>query len=102
MMDMESMFSSAELLANPSPLQDSEPDWLTRAGTSCSPILQLLQGIAPRGFFGRTSPAYCQAGTDGILAPYSRAWGNSGMGTPTECLTLNTVEHMASPGLSHK
>ena len=32
--------------------------------------------------------------------PSSGAWSNSGMGSPTECLTLSTCEHSASPGLS--
>lgn len=87
-----SIFSSAEPLANPSASPDSERDWLTRVATSCSPILPLLQSIAPHGWYGRTSPASCRATEDGILEPCSLAWGNSGMGSPTEFLTLNTSE----------
>ena len=77
-----------------------ERDWLTLAATSRSPILPSLHAIAPVGSFGRMSLASCPATEDGILAPSSGAWGNSGMGSPTECLTLNTSEHAASLGPS--
>jgi len=78
--------------AKASQLQDFEKDLLTRGGTSCSPILPLLQDIAPDGWFGRTSPASCQATEEEILEPSSGRWANSGMGSPTECLTLSTSE----------
>jgi hypothetical protein len=87
-----SIFSSAEPLASPSQSLDSERDWMTRVATSCSPILPLLQSIAPHGWYGRTSPASCRATKDGILEPSSQGWSNSGMGSPTEFLTLNTSE----------
>ncbi len=86
-----SMFSSAEPPASPSASQDSERDWMIRVATSPSPILPLLTNIAPAGWFGRTSPAYCQIGPE-RLEPSSEGWGNSGMGSPTEFLTLNTSE----------
>ena len=35
---------------------------------------------------------FCQAGADGTLAPSSGRWLNSGMGSHTESLTLNTSE----------
>ena len=88
-----SMFSSEERPANHSALQDCARDWMTPAATSCSPILPLLHDIAPVGSFGKMSLASCQATEDGILVPSSGAWGNSGMGSPTECLTLNSCEH---------
>ena len=66
-----------------------EKDLLTRAETSCSPILPLLHAISPTGWFGRTSPASCLATEEGILEPFSGRWGNSGTGSHGEALTLN-------------
>ncbi len=87
-----SMFSSEELPVSLSASQDCEKDWMTRVATSCSPTLRLLTAIAPSGWFGRTSPAFCRRTEDGTLVPSSEGWGNSGMGSPTEFLTLNTSE----------
>ena len=87
-----SMFSSEELPASPSALQDLEKDWQTRVATSCSRILPLLQSIAPAGWFGRTSPACYPVTEETILPPSFEGWGNSGMGSPTEFLTLSTLE----------
>jgi len=83
---------AAEPPAKVFPSPDSERDWLTRVATSCSPILPLLQDIGPHGWYGRTSPAYCRVEKGGTLAPSSEGWGNSGMGGPTESLTLSTSE----------
>ena len=87
-----SMFSSEVPRANRSRSRDFARDLLTNAGTSHSPILPLLTDISPSGWFGRTSPASCQAEADGILVPFSGRWSNSGMGSPTECLTLSISE----------
>lgn len=87
-----SMFSLEELPANPSALQDSEKDWLTRVATSCLPILPLLQSIGPSGWFGRTSPACYPVTEDSTLPAYFEGWANAGMGSPTEFLTLSTLE----------
>ena len=92
-----SMFSQEELRASHSVSRDCARDWLTLADTSCSPILPSLDAIAPAGWFGRMSPASCPATEEGILAPSSGAWANAGMGSPTECLTLSSVEHAAFP-----
>jgi hypothetical protein len=97
-----SMFLLEERPANPSRSRACGKDLLTPAGTSRSPILPLLTGIAPSSFFGRTSPAFCRRTGDGTLEPSSGAWANSGMGTPTECWTLSTVESTALDGLSLK
>ena len=97
-----SMFSSEEPHVNLSALRGLYQGWLIQGATSCSPILPLLNGIAPSGSFGRMSLASCPTTRDGILEPSSGAWGNSGMGSPSECLTLNTSEHAASPSLCHK
>src|SRR5690606_23682624 len=88
----QSMFSSAEHLANLSASPDSERDWMIRVATSRSPFLRLLNAIAPAGWSGRTSPACCHRREDGILVPSSGAWSNSGMGSPTESWTLSTSE----------
>ena len=85
-------FWSEEHPASHSQSQDFAKDLMTHAGTSCSPILPLLNAISPDGWFGRTSLASCHLTEDGILEPSSPRWGNSGMGSPTECLTLNTSE----------
>lgn len=94
---MQLSFLSEEPPASLSRSQDCEREWLTRAETSRSPILPLLIGIAPTGSFGRMSPASCPAAEGGTLVPSSGRWGNSGMGSPTECLTLSTSEHASFP-----
>ena len=85
-------FLSEEPHANPSQSWDFAEDLMTRAEISCSPILPSLHDAAPAGWFGRTSPASCLQTEDGILEPSLGRWANSGMGSPTECLTLNTSE----------
>ena len=87
-----SMFSSEELPASPSALQDLEKDWQIRVATSCLRTLQLLQNIGPAGWFGRTSPASFPVTEDEILPHCFEGWQNSGMGSPTEFLTLSTLE----------
>ena len=95
-----SMFSAAERPVSHSPSPASEKDWLILAATSCSPILPSLTDFAPAGSSGRMCLASCQAMEDGTLVPSSGAWGNSGMGMPTECLTLNSAEHSHTLGPS--
>lgn len=95
-----SMFSLEEPPVNPSALQDSEKDWMTRVVTSCSPILPLLTAIAPSGWYGRTSPAFCRVTEEGILEPFSGVWANSGMGSPTGFLTLNSLEYHSGAAVS--
>lgn len=91
-----SIFFAEEPRANHSALQDSEKDWQTRVATSCLPLVPLLQSIAPAGWYGRTSPASCRVTEGGILEPSSGCWGNSGMGSHTEFLTLSTLEFHSS------
>jgi hypothetical protein len=97
-----SIFSSEELPAKASASPDYERDWLIRVATSCSPILPLLSDTLPAGWPGKTSPASCHQTEDGILAPSSEGWQNSGMGSPTAFLTLNTSEwnHTLTPSLN--
>lgn len=85
-----SMFSSEARPASHSASPDSERDWTIRVATSCLPTLPLLAAIGPVGWYGRTSPVSCHRTKDGILAPSSEGWQSSGMGSPTEFLTLST------------
>lgn len=97
---MQLTFLSEELPVNPSVLQDSEKDWMTRVATSCSPILPLLTAIGPSGWYGRTSPAYYPVTEDEILPPYFEGWKNAGTGSLTGFLTLSMSEHNAFQGQS--
>src|SRR5258708_37103683 len=75
----------------PSPVR--ERDRMTRVATSPSSLLDLLVDSGPYGWCGRTSPASCRLTEDGRLEPSSGCWSNSGMGSPTEFLTLNISEY---------
>jgi hypothetical protein len=83
---------SEEHLASLSPSPESEADWMTRVVSWRSSFLRLLADFGPDGWSSRTSPASCRATEDGTLEPGSERWGNSGMGGPTESLTLSTLE----------
>jgi hypothetical protein len=85
-------FLSEAPLANHSRSRDLEAGWVTTVATWRSSILGLLTAHAPDGWCGRTSPASCHRTEDGTLVPFSGAWSNSGMASPTECLTLSTLE----------
>ena len=84
------MFSSAVRRASRSRSQGFARALLTRAGTLPSSILALLSAIGPAGWFGRTSPASVRLTMGEPSAPSSGGWQNSGMGGPTEALTLST------------
>jgi hypothetical protein len=97
----QSTFWSEEHLASHSQSQASEEDWTTTVATWPSNILGLLTAFGPDGWFGRTSPASCHRTEDGTLVPFSGAWSNSGMASPTECLTLSSSEfHSAAAACS--
>ena len=85
-------FWSEEHLASLSQSQDFVKALLTLAAISCSHLVQSLTNIAPDGWFGKTFPVYCRRTEEGILLPSSGRWKNSGMGSPTGFLTLNTSE----------
>ena len=87
-----SMFSSEEPPANPSASPASEKDSPTHAATSCLPFLRSLNVSGLDGLSGKTSPVFCHRTEDGILAPSSGRWANWGMGSHTECWTLNGSE----------
>jgi hypothetical protein len=85
-------FWSAEHLASHSPSPDSAKDLPTPGETSLSPFWAWLTNSSPAGSSGRMSLACCHREEDGTLVPSSGRWSNSGMGSPTECWTLNTSE----------
>jgi hypothetical protein len=89
----QSTFWPEEHLASLSPSPVSERDWMIGVATSPSSLLGLLADSGPYGWCGRTSPASCRSTTDGRLEPFSGCWSNSGMGSPTEFLTLNISEY---------
>ena len=98
-MQDQSTFWSAEHLASLSVSQVSEQDWMTLVATSRLNSLRLLTDSGPDGWSGRTCPASCRMMEDGRLEPFSESWGNSGMGSPTEFLTLNTLEFPKDAGV---
>lgn len=98
----QSTFLLEERPVRASPSRDYGKDLLTRAATSCSPILPSLSAIAPRGWSGKTSPEHCQW-TEGKPFPRSSGgWQNSGIMRPGECLTLSLSEWTALEGQSLK
>jgi len=97
-------FLSEEHHANPFQSQDSAEDWLTRVATWPSDSYSLLASFVPVGLSGRTSLESCRLTEEGILAPSSGRWQNSGMGSPTEFWTLSGLEShsaVAVCSLSH-
>ena len=85
-------FWPEELPASLSPLPDSAKDLQTPEVTSCLPTLESLTVLGLDGLCGRMSPAFCHRTEDGILEPSLRRWSSWGMGSPTECWTLNGSE----------
>jgi len=82
----------AEHPANHSALQDSEKDLKIQEETSLSHMWVFLTSLDPSGAFGKTCQVSSVQTKEGILVPSSERWLNSGMGSPTECLTLKTSE----------
>jgi len=78
--------------ASHSQLQDYKKDWMIHGVTCPSSIAECLSVSNQDGLSGKMSPVSCFPTKDGILEPSSGRWQNSGMGSPTECLTLNTSE----------
>lgn len=72
--------------------QDCGRDWLILVATWPSNISALLMEFARDGWSGKTSPVSCHLTEGGRLEPSSEGWRNSGMGSLTECWTLNTSE----------
>jgi hypothetical protein len=83
--------------ASPFQLQDSGKDLKTHAEISCLLTLQSLHVYGLDGLSGKTSQVSCHQTEDGILVPSSAGWGSWGMGSRTECWTLNGAEHTGIP-----
>ncbi len=99
-----SLFSAEELRASRFLSPAYEKDWKTRVETWPSDSLNLLASSGPSGWYGKTCPECCHLQTDGTLAPSLGRWQNSGMGSPTEFLTLSGLESpsvVAVCSLSH-
>lgn len=85
-------FWSEEHPANHSASQDCAEDWMMNAVTYHSSLSDWLIDWLRNGSSGKTSPVSCQVEVDGTLVPSSGRWHTSGMGSRTECWTLNTTE----------
>ncbi len=85
-------FSWAERHASHIQSRGCGKDSQIREGASCSPTWQSLLGSDLGGLSGKMSPVFCPRMEDGTLAPSSGRFANSGMGSRTECWTLNTCE----------
>ena len=85
-------FLLEEPLVSPSALLDSGKDLKTPVETSHLSIAEYLTALSPNGLSGKTYRASSVHLEDGILAPSSGRWQNSGTGSHTECWTLNTLE----------
>jgi hypothetical protein len=90
-------FSWLEPHASPFQLQDSGKDLKTHAEISCLLTLQSLHVFGLDGLSGKTSLVSCHPTEDGTLVPSSGGWGSWGMGSRTECWTLNGAEHTGIP-----
>ena len=89
----QSDFWSEELPANHYQSQVSEKGLKIQGGTLPSSIVEFLTSLSQSGFCGKTSQASSVVVEDGILVPSLGRWRNSGMGSPTELWTLNTLEY---------
>ena len=99
-MDQLTLFA-AEAPASRFPSRDCEKEWTILVATWRSSILRLLTENVRVGSFSRMSLACCLPTKEGTLVPFSGHWGNSGMGSPTECLTLNSLAfHSAAAACS--
>ena len=71
---------------------DSDKAWRTLAETLHSNIFHFLSKQSRVGLYSKTSMDFCHQTEEKTLAPSSGTWHNSGMGSPTRFLTLNTTE----------
>jgi len=78
--------------ASRSVCKESNLAWLTLVATLPSSSVNSLARLVHVGSSGRTSPVSCKQTEGGHLVPSLGGWGNSGMGSLTEFLTLDTSE----------
>ena len=67
-------------------------DSMTRVATWPSTMQGLLQMLSQPGSSTKTSQVSCHQMEDGTWEPSSQRWGTSGMASPGECWTLNSLE----------
>ena len=72
--------------------RDLEKEWMTLVETSALNIFHFLKKLSPVGYLSKMLLESCHQTKDGILEPSSQVWQNSGMGSPTQFLTLKTLE----------
>ena len=84
--------SSEEAHASLSQQQESDLEWMIHVATWHFTTSELLGTFSRSGSSMKTSQVYCRQTEDTILPSFSEKWRNSGMGSPTEFLTLNTSE----------
>ena len=72
--------------------RETVADWLENEAGSSGKSFALLVRALPVGFSSKTSLDFCRRTEGGTWEPSLGRWGNSGMGGPTACLTLNTWE----------
>lgn len=65
---------------------------MIHVATSLFASVRSLANFVHDGSFGKTSPTSCMLNEAGRLEPCLGGWLNSGMGSPTEFVTLNTSE----------
>ena len=85
-------FWSEELPVSPSASPDSGKDSPIREADSCCDFLRSLEVTGLDGLSGKTCPVSCHRTEDGILAPSSGGWKNSGTGGPIGSWTLGFSE----------
>lgn len=85
-------FLSAARRASPSASKGCEAAWLILVGTSRFDSVRSLASFVHGGSSGKTSPTSCELTGDGLLVPSSGGWLNSGMGSRTAFLTLDSSE----------
>ena len=88
----KSTFWSEEPHVSLFPSPDLEKDLKIREETLPSPMSVFLTSLDPSGSYGKTCRVSSVQTVVGTLVPSSGRWSSSGMGSPTECLTLSTSE----------
>ena len=86
-------FWSEELPVNLSPSVVCEKGWKIPEGILPSLISAYLTDLSLLGSFGRMFQVSSVQTEEGTLVASSGRWLNSGMGSATEFLTLNTLEY---------
>ncbi len=86
------MSSSEDRPVSRSPSREEGSDSMTRVATWPSTMQGLLQMLSQPGSSTKTSQVSCHQTEDGTWEPSSQRWGTSGMASPGECWTLNSLE----------